>query len=425
MRLVVLTTTGIAHPMVATPAGAQRGWEVHGQLTGIVTGWPGAVIAVPVLRIGTIAGDRGTFKLRSTAPGGCYEAIVRTGHRHVTHLWFSAPESGLKELGEIEIAGLPGDWEPPLDLPAVHDTIRGCRPDRFSDETSWPSVHATLTGKLLRGARPLAKVPIDLGCGNIRSIRTHTDSLGNFGFYYPLSFPDDQSLADGWEADCKLWIATVTLDEPQRLTLTFGRHDARAPEHRIVWKLPEPDFTPRRLIEQPRGREAPLRLPGTASFSPGVLTTAVTAGLQLMNRPRNVELYEAGACSFPTPVSRAWNWQKCEYRPGRRIETRTRDVLPAAIRLTTGRQQATTGSDVILAVPAAYAARVAKGERVEAVARLPARYKGPPDAFVPVSVSYSPSLQTLSWSLIDFHFDDERTLDRAYEAMIVMVLHRP
>jgi hypothetical protein len=423
VRLRILAIAGVAWLTAAAPASGQRGWEVHGKLTGVVTGWPGAVIAIPVLRVGTIAGGRGTFKLRSTAPGGCYEAIVRTQRRHLTHLWFSAPESGYKDLGDIEIAELPRDWDLPLDAPAVHDTIRGCQPERFSDEITWPSVHATLVGQLLRGRRPLAKVPIDLGCGVMPSIRTHTDSGGKFRFSYPLSFPDDQSLADGGEADCHLSVATITLDEPRRLTLTFGPHSARAPEHQILWRLPEPDLRPRRIIEQARGRDAPLRMNGTVSFSPGVLTAAATVGLQLMDRPKRVELFEAGACSFPTGASRGWNWQRCAYRMGRPIDMGGRELLPVALRVTTGQQQATTGSHMILAVPAAYAARVAAGERFEAFARLPARYKGPLNAFTTVSVSYSPSLQTLSWSLSDFHFDDDRTRDHAYEAMIVLVLH--
>ena len=411
----------------ATATAAQRGWEVHGQLTGIVTGWHGAVIAVPVLRIGTISGGQGTFKLRSTAPGGCYEALVRTAPHHVTHIWFLAPDSGLRELGELEIPAVPREWDPPPNTPAVHDTIRGCQPEKFSDEITWPAVHTVLTGRLVRGSRPLADVPIDLGCGSMLSIRTSTDSDGRFRFYYPVSFPEDQSLGEGGLAACRLWIATVTLDEPRDLTLRFGPHDKRAPEQQVHWALPAPDFRPRRLIGRPGGREAPLRVPGTASFSPGVLDAPSTLGLQLLNRPGNAKLYEAGACSTQgqSRASRAWNWQKCGYAAGRRLELPSGDLLPVALRVTTGRQVATTGSDFILAVPAAYAARAAAGERFEAFARLPARYNGPPDAFIRIGVSYSPSLQLLTWTLTDFHFDDERTADHVYEAVIVLALRQP
>jgi hypothetical protein len=159
-------------------------------------------------------------------------------------------------------------------------------------------------------------------------------------------------------------------------------------------------------------------------FAPGVLSAAATVALELIERPKRVELYEAGACSFPSPASRAWNWQKCEYQMGQRSGIRTRELWPVALRVSTGQQLATTGSGIILVVPAVYAARVAAGERLEAFARLPARYDGPLDAFVPLDVSYSSSLQILTLSLIDFHFDDERTPEHAYEAVIVLALRR-
>jgi hypothetical protein len=308
--------------------------------------------------------------------------------------------------------------------PAVHDTIGTCQPKQFSDETTWPSVHAVLLGQLLRGSRALANVPVDLACGNLRSTRSHTDSAGGFRFYYPISFPDDQVLADNREANCQVWIANVTLDEPRHVVLRFGPHQTGAPEHQVVWAIPEPDLRPRRVIGRPADRKAPLRLDATASFSPGVLDGPATVALELIERPQRVGLYEAGTCSFPSPATRAWNWQKCEYRRGRRSEIRTRELLPVALRVSTGQQQATTGSDIILAVPAAYAARAAAGERFEAFARLPTRYSGPLDAFVPVNVSYWPSLQILTLSVIDFHFDDQRTPEHAYEAVIVLALRR-
>ena len=406
-------------------ATAQRGWEVHGQLGGIVTGWHGAVIAVPVLRTGTISGGRGTFKLRSTAPGGCYEAIVRTGRSHFTHLWFSAPDSGLKDLGEIEIAQLPHVSFPIDPPPPVHDTIATCQPKQFSAATTWPAVHAVLLGQLLRGSHPLAEVPVDLACGNLLSVRSQTDSAGRFRFYYPISFPDDQMLADNREAECRIWIATVTLDQPRHVVLSFGPHHTAAPQHQVNWAIPEPDLRPRRVIGRPADRNAALRLEATASFSPGVLDGPATAALELIERPHRVALYEGGSCSFPNPATRAWNWQKCEYQMGRRSEIRGRELLPIALRVSTGQQQATTGSDIMLALPAVYAARAAAGDQFEAFARLPARYGGSLDAFVPVGVGYWPSLRIVTLSLIDFHFDDERTPEHAYEAIIVFALRPP
>jgi hypothetical protein len=426
IRLLVLCGAVLAFSPAITAASAQRGWEVDGQLTGIVTGWYGAVIAVPVLRIGTISGMHGTFKLRATAPGGCYEAIVRTAYRHLTHLWFSAPDSGFRDLGDIEIAPLP-NVEGPFDSPqpVVHDTIGSCRPARLNDTTTtWPSVHAILQGQLLRGARSLPNVPLDLACtGGGGSSRTRTDSAGRFRFYYAMSFPDDQSLADGREAACRLSIATSTLDEPRPVVLTFGPDDATAPEQQTIWTLPEPDLRPRRVIGLSPDR-SPLRLDATASFSPGVFTAPQTVALELVERPARIELYDAGMFYCP-PSSRSWNWQKCDYRMGRRAELRGLELLPATVRVTTGQKQATTGSDLIIAVPTEYAIRAAAGARFEAFARLPARYRGAPDAFVRLSVGYLSSLQILNLSLVDADFDDERTTDHAYEAIIVLGLRGP
>jgi hypothetical protein len=92
--------------------------------------------------------------------------------------------------------------------------------------------------------------------------------------------------------------------------------------------------------------------------------------------------------------------------------------------VSTGQHQPTTGSDIILALPAEYAARAAAGEQIEAFARLPTRYRAPSAAFVPLQVSYWPSLRILNLSLIDFHFDDETTPEHAYEAVVVLALRR-
>jgi hypothetical protein len=377
-----------------------------------------------VLRIGTISGGRGAFKLRSTAPGGCYEAIVRTGQRHVTHLWFEAPDTGLRDLGEIKIPELPYyDWTP-MPPPDVHDTIASCRPKQFSAETTWPSVHAKVVGQLLRGTTPLSKVPVDLGCSNLLSTRTETDSAGRFRFYYPIAFPDDQRLADRRQAECRMWIANPTLDEPLPLTLRFGPHNTPAPEHQVRWAIPEPDLTPRRVIRQSNGERAPLRINSTVSFSPGVLTAPVTAALELMPVPRTVELYEEGACSANSRNSPAWNWQKCQYGLGPRREIATRELWPIALRVSTGQQQATTGSDIIFAVPAEYATRTAAGDVLEAYARLPLRYGGPPNAFVPLKASFWSTLRVMTFTLIGFHFDDERTPEHAYEAVVVLAVRR-
>lgn len=206
------------------------------------------------------------------------------------------------------------------------------------------------------------------------------------------------------------------------MTLTFGPHDSVGPEHQVRWAIPEPNLRPRRVTRQSDGGRVPLRLGSTVSFSPGVLSAPATITLELIPTPRRVELYEEGACSFSPGQSRAWNWQECRYGLGPPSAVGQRELWPIAVRVSTGRQMATTGSDLILAVPAEYAARAVAGDQLEAFARLPLRYGKPGDAFIPLKVSFWRSLRIMTFSLIDLHFDDQRTPDHTYEAVIVLAL---
>ncbi len=386
-----------------SPLNAQREWVVKGSLTGIAGGWPGAVVAVPVLRIGTIAGDRGAFTLRGVATAGCYEAIIRTQQRHVTHLRFLAPDSGTASVGDVQIASLPYVETFGAPLPEQHDTVGLCRPTRVSDDLSWPAAHATVSGRLLRGTRALAQVPLDLSCHPRGSIRTLTDSTGAFRFTYQLLFPDNLMLAAGSVALCRLWIATVTMDGEYSFQVQFGSPAEPAPVTATTWALPEPDLRPRAAIGRVEARNAPLRLNGTISFSPGVFPAPQLVGLELTELPRHITFRAAGYPDRPSPSF---------------------EVLPVALRVTTGHQLPTTGSDFIFAVPEAYARRVSAGERLEAWVRVPPHYNRGPDTFMPVGTNFWPPLQTASFTLAAAVFDDSRTPDHSFEAMVIWTLHR-
>lgn len=130
------------------PAGAraQTVREVRGSLMGIASGWVGTAVSIPYLKIGTLAGEHGTFRLKTTAPAGCYEMVLRARGFRKTYYRFELPDSS-------------------LDL----------------------------------GAIPHLYCPEDLGTG-----RAVSDSNGVITFALRLQFPQEQALADGGLAACQI-----------------------------------------------------------------------------------------------------------------------------------------------------------------------------------------------------------------------------
>ena len=376
------------------PLAAQGGWEVTGELAGPAPGWHGAIVAVPALRVGTLAGGLGRFTLRARAAGGCYEAVIRTQGRHLTHLRFLAPDSGRRDLGRIVIRELT-DWpdrnlgDPPP--PEVHDTLGTCTPEVSGGSLRWPAAHAIVQGRLLRGERPLAGVPIDLSCGYYHRPRATTDTTGGFRFESVLEFPDDQVLADGYQASCRLTIAAVAFDPPLPILVTFAPFTSAAPITQADWRLPAPTFQNGRIIGLSELSNEPIVLNGTVSVSAGLPNAQQMVSLEIVPRPVDIVGCEGMRCTLlPHAIRTGTGWK-----------------LPGQVTLR-------------IALPDEYARRVGAGERLVAFTRLPADQRRADRQLRQLEVQYDRRLQIVQVTALSNDFDDIGTPEGTFHATIVL-----
>jgi len=362
--------------------------EVRGQIGGgMAFGWPGVVVSIPALRVGTISGDLGRFILRGKGAPGCYELVIRPPpFARITIYRFTAPAAGPVELGEIRVQPhttaefvLPfGPGSP------VADTLGSCTPATQTPPDSWAAARAQVVGRVTRSGAPLIGLPLDLSCGYLTprfGQRTYTDSAGRYVFDVELVFPQDQSLSDDWQAPCQVRQAVESLDPPQQTIVSFVPIGTPVRPTTLDWELPEPTFRAARVVGQLSDLNSPpLLLGNSAGFRPGVLPFPQFVSLELRARPDRILTPQYG--SIPGPP----------------------EFLPLAIRVTTGHQRPTTGSTIYLHVPI----RVA-GVRATGFARVGAARETAGDIYHAAFTSYDRRLHLLHITVLPQAFTQDST----------------
>jgi len=396
--------------------------RVQGYLTGIASGWVGAVVSIPYLRIGTIAGDRGTFRLVTTASEGCYEMVIRATGARTTYYRFHLTPTDSVNLGAIPVRPLP--LRPDIDIgehtrPVPSDTVGDCRPGYASVPESWATGSASIVGHISRGAYPLRGATVDLYCSNgLGSARAVSDSHGLLTFALQLTFPQEQALANGAIAQCQLTHRLVDIDSPYSIVVRFGSPDQpSAAVTEFSWDLPEPHFELEQVV-------APaLSFPGAIRLPPAALHIGVLAGPQMVifafvATPAQVTFIQQGTYYCPGP-NRVWGWDGCRFTPGAALPPDSLHALPISIRVATGGKRPTTGSSIDLALPAQLVSPDGQRSLVAAYARVPLRFSSG-HLFRPLPQWFDPALHALHIDFLSDVFDDERDSSDGNEAWIVL-----
>jgi hypothetical protein len=399
-------------PLATTTAAAQE-WQVRGRVAGDGPAFPGALVSIPALRAGTIAGELGRFVLRASGPAQCYELILRAAEARTTHYRFLAPSQGELDLGDIWIRPryprisdtvvrvLPELIRPLVPKREARDTMGTCLPSTVAAPESWPAARALVVGRMTRGGRPLRGVSLGFHCGYLEPFvqpDTRTDSTGSFRFDALLAFPQDQMLADSGQAQCTVRIVGESIDTALTPIVSFGPASANPPLTRIDWRLPDPILRAVRVVGMVTDRAQPLTIPGIAALSPGVFPRPQVISLAIVSRPD----------SIVTP----------QYPGGRPPG----QLLPMAIRVSTGRQVPTTGSYIYVLVPRRIAESITPRGGVRAFVRVPRDGNRDEDVYLELGVTYDASLGQLRFTLVDRHFSDLRNSANMYEAVVVMTV---
>jgi hypothetical protein len=409
----------------AANAHGQSARQIRGQLAGIVPGWVGAIVSIPYLRIGTIAGDRGTFRLRTTAPVGCYELVVRGAGVRTTHYRFLLPSDGPLDLGSITLRAAPS---PPdlVDTPPIpRDTIGHCRPAYASVPESWPTGYASIVGTILRGGHPLRGATVDLACGDRLGARAVSDSSGRLSFELHLEFPQEQQLANGGVAQCLLRHRLEDLDSTLALVVRFGHpEDQPTAVTTFIWDLPEPKLVPGRVVAPARSFPGAIRIPSVAMLHIGILTGPQMIIFELLPPPAKVTFQQPGVYYCPSGPMVVWGWDGCQYTPGKVLPADSLQLLPIALRVASGGKRPTTGSSIDLALPASLVTPDGRRSLTVAYGRIPLRFTTQEDAFIPISQYFDPALRVLRLEFLNDMFDDDRESSGGNEALIVLAVPR-
>ena len=117
-----------------------------------------------------------------------------------------------------------------------------------------------------------------------------------------------------------------------------------------------------------------------------------------------------------------WGLDSCKAVPGRPLPADSLDVLPMAIRIGTGGKRPSTGSSIVIALPASLVSPDGRHALVNAYARVPRRFGPAEHAFPPLTQYFDPSLRLLEIEFLSDILDDDREPGAGHEALIVLAV---